>query len=271
MNTYIELKNKEKELLEELKKIEDGNIQLIKEVSELAKCYPEEFRILPKNLDSVNFNKMHNRIEIIKEEIEISNLEESKKQTIYELLELLDKRFVISNQKLKEIEERILENKTAIENREKLIKEKRPMLEDDVRKIASIMKKVNSHYQIIGNEQIEESVKKEAKKAVSNLLEEKNSILEKYEEKMNEFNLKDDLDFIISKEKEEENKQIENENSLSTINSEDVQEVVKKEQAPEKLIGKIKMIGKQGKIRLGLLTTFPARALSYVKKRILKK
>lgn len=269
MKTYVELKNIEKELLENTKKVREANIQLIEKLNEVAKDYPEEFRILPKKLELINFNKINGRLDIIKEEIEYSSIEDEKKKEIVEVINSIEEKIKTNNQKAKEYEKETLKNTEALQKREELIKEKRPLLEENVRKIASIMKKINAHYRVIGDEQIAVSVKEEAKKVVKKLQEEKNCILREYEGMIRDSNLKDDLDLILSKEKEglkidkiknideqSESKSSEKEitqNNIEAVIPEEEQEVVDVHKAPVKLVDRIKKMGKTGKISLGVL------------------
>ena len=225
MYTYIELKEQEKKIFEQIEEIRGKNFEAIKELIELSKTYQEEFRILPKELKTTSFYKMHSRLEVLKEEIEISTIDEEAKNTIIKLIDLVDEKITENNIKLKECDEQLLENTIQIEHRRAYIEEKIKLIESNYDKIAKLDKKKELHQQIIDNGDIDERVKEEAKKVIANIEIEKALLIKENNEILKEENLKEDIIELNKEEQlEEPKKEEKKKEEVTTIAVADVSE-----------------------------------------------
>ena len=223
MYTYIELKEQEKKIFEQIEEIRGKNFEAIKELIELSKTYQEEFRILPKELKTTSFYKMHSRLEVLKEEIEISSIDEEAKNTIIKLIDLVDEKITENNIKLKECDEQLLDNTIQMEKRRAYIEEKIKLIESNYDKIAKLDKKKELHQQIIDNGDIDERVKEEAKKVIANIEIEKALLIKENNEILKEENLKEDI-IELNKEEQLEEPKKEKIDEVTTIAVEDVSE-----------------------------------------------
>ena len=196
MNTYTELKNKEKEIIETIRNLRVEKIKLIEELEENSKKYPNQFKALPE-IEEIDLCDMNRRFDVIEESIRISKLEEETKNSILELLKSIKERFSQNQEKAKYYDNEKSINNLKLEEREKYLEEKLSKIEENIKLIKRKDKTIIFHKQLLANEEIDNSVKEEAQKVISRLQAEKESLIEENEGILKEPNLKEDLKLLL--------------------------------------------------------------------------
>jgi len=199
MNTYTELKDKEKEIIEAIRNLRVEKIKLIEELEENAKKYPNQFKALPER-EEIDLCDMNRRFDVIEESIRISKLEEETKNSVLELVKSIKERFSQNQEKAKHYDNEKSVNNLKLEEREKYLEEKLSQIEENIKLIKRNDKKISIHKQLIANEEIDNVVKEKAQNVIAKLQEEKETIIKEKEEILKEPNLKEDLKLLKGEE-----------------------------------------------------------------------
>lgn len=217
MNIYVELKQTEKNILEEIKKLKDDNISLFEQLKEYSKEYPNEFRVLPKNLDTFNYKKSDIRLEILKDEINDSSMPEEVKETIFDLIKNISKTVEENNIKEAIFKEELSINSEKIKKVESYLHEKRKIVAQNDEKIDFLEKKTNEYEKIINNEIVDEEIKDLARKLIMNIDIERNALSYENNRILSDEKIREDLELILEYKKEENEEEKENKAEISLV------------------------------------------------------
>lgn len=169
MDIYIELTEKEKEIQEKIKLLNAENIDLFKGLDKYAKKYSEEFRVLPRRLDTFDFTKTDIRLQILKDEIELSTISEEEKKEVYDAIEDIRGKIVENLNSLTDCNKELVKNNQKIRKIEAYLQAKKSIIEENEKKINNLNKKVEAYKSIVDNSLIDEDMKVNAKKKITSL------------------------------------------------------------------------------------------------------
>lgn len=211
MNNYIELKEKLERLNLEIKEIEEKILNIIETLYKAKEQYKEEFRVLPREITKNNIDKLPTRLEILKEEFEESNLEETTKQRIINTITKMKKELEINIEQLGQLTKEQEKTNNNIKEREEQLKEKDKKLEQNQKNKEKLNydKKIVIYKEILNNDEVDFRIKEEVKQIIDNLIEEKEKLSKEEQEILEDNQIIDELsmfrfDTYIKNKKEEQ-------------------------------------------------------------------
>lgn len=231
MKSYVELKKLLSEELNEQQKLHEENVLLYEKLLNFVNYYPVPFRILQKDVKDVNFSKLSIRLEVLKEEIEISNIKEEEKTRLYEVIELVDNRVKENLTKEKTLTK---ETNKEIKERKKYLQEKRVIIEANIRKVEMLDKKIKAHKQVVNKNNIEDSIKENAKNIIDSFEKEKQKVKDQTVEIFeSDKTLREDFILLFKEEKERKEKNKENKKEEVIVTNNENKENIEKQEEIE--------------------------------------
>lgn len=231
MKSYVELKKLLSEELTEQKRLQEENILIYEKLLNFTSYYPEPFRILQKDVKDVNFSKLSIRLEVLKEEIELSNIKEEDKIRLYEVIELVNNRVKENLAKEKTLTK---ETNKEIKERKKYLQEKRVVIEANIRKVEMLDRKIKAHKQLINKNNIEDSIKENAKNIIDIFEKEKQEVKDQTVEIFeSDKTLREDFILLFKEEKERKEKNKENKKEEVIVANNEIKENIETQEEIE--------------------------------------
>lgn len=203
--TYEALKQRETGSIVYIEELKTKKVQEFSKLGEFIEKYPDLFRVLPNDLSTVKSN----RLDILKEDIAVSSLEDSEKETIINVINGIDREIVETDKVIKRHEDALAKTREEIENREKYIIETEERRSEYVRQIKEIDEKVKIHESIANNETLDPSVRETAKSVIEKALESRKLLTAEIVNIFREPNYREDLEYFnkIKNQQEPQNEE----------------------------------------------------------------
>ena len=197
MNTYIELKKYEEQIIDSISALKNENLFLVESFDKYSLKYQDAFRTWPRNFDLVDFNRISSRFDVLKQDIEVSYMiKEEEKLKIFEEIDDISEKIEQNNIKIKAYEEELSEIRELIETKKEDLKEKKNILEEYADKMIALDEKINTHQKIIENPKVDDALKKVAESVISSSLSEKVKLQNERKLYLDDKLLIEDLNFM---------------------------------------------------------------------------
>lgn len=199
MHTYVDLKKEEQELQEQLKKINQENIEILSQLSEFKIKYPKAFNVISVDLSTVDLDRIIYRLIVLQDDVNISkDIPEEEKKHIINLINGIGQKSREKVEQCGELKDKLEKNKIEIENRKKYVLEKVELIKENKNKQQSLEEKKNFYEKLMLHKYCEPSIKFESEKIINNINLEKNLIQNEINSILEESNIKEDYNLINS-------------------------------------------------------------------------
>lgn len=232
MNTYVELKGKEKQLLEKIEKIRKENLELLSELDEYKEKYEEDFTVIAKDLKNSEPKKIIYRLIVLQDDVKMSNnINEQDKKQISDLIDKIGEKVTYKDDEYKEVISDISNNRNELEQRKEYLIDINEKIKDKENKIKILEKKEVYYEAIISNKFSEQPIIEEAKRILTRVEEEKEMVELEISTILEEPGLKEDFELIkkelnseIQKESNEKSKKNKKEKTAKVDKNNEIKE-----------------------------------------------
>lgn len=240
MNTYVELKEKEKQLLYKIEKIRKENLELLSELDEYKEKYPEDFTVIAKDLKNSEPEKIIYRLIVLQEDIKMSNtIDENEKRQISELIDKIGEKITYKDDEYREVAIDIVDNKAELEKRKEYIVSKFEEIKEKEEKLKLLEKKEFYYEGIISNKFSEHTIIEAANRILIKIEEQKEMVKLEINTILNEPGLKEDFETVKKELKTEKEPKESNEKPKKSKKEKIAkEEKVKEVKTPEEKIVK---------------------------------
>jgi len=238
MNTYVELKEKEKQLLEKIEKIKEENIELLSVLDGYKEEYSEDFTVIAKDLRNSEPEKVIYRLVVLQDDVKMSNnISEEDKQKISNMIDEIAEKCSEKDSEYRKIARENNKNTMELEKRKEYVVSKFEEIKAKEDKIEVLEQKKKFYENIIYNKFSEHAIIVEAKKILNGINIEKDLLEIEIENILTEPGLKEDLDIVNEELKlDEQPKEVNEESEQKELKTIKKEETVEKETTEEKTL-----------------------------------
>ncbi len=244
MDSYVSLKLALEDLKKNKTQVQNDRMNVLNPIYDLIKNFPEVFtsKVLPKNINNLDQNKLISRLDILIEDINVSNIDDLEQYDMKNIIERAKDSLKEINKKEIELDEKINSLSPSIESRKEYVYGKI----DEVNKLNKDIEEKEDRIVYLKNmitSELEYGIKFSIENEIHKKEKEIRNLMDKKQEIISEENLLADVKLLakekLSKDKKEklEKENIEKEKNENQDSYEEVQENTEKE---EPVINEIK-------------------------------